>query len=258
MAIKRKRNAYSNSQKNCPNTTFTGLKRSQSSFGFKKTTVQSQIRQKLSQNTIVNNKCQVKGNMTSVSSRRDRTTRRNQVRESSQISTSFVKSDHSTYAFKKAENKLQPKTPQTGKTMKSSRMFSSIKYKPAERKKFQQKKTVPVSTSLANELSEIKIQSTRTAKQLTAKTLTDFANHVVSFEVRELFTAFVIVMNSFKRSDIRLSLSFFKTYENVQSYIRNNSRSILPELLSLSAKAQRGNFCNDGLTHSMNIFNSSV
>lgn len=76
-------------------------------------------------------------------------------------------------------------------------------------------------------------------------------------EILALLKAFCIILNSFRREEYRLPLEEFEQKGTVKHYLKMNSRSIPPELLSISTKASKESYSIEGLEIAAQIFLSA-
>lgn len=102
-------------------------------------------------------------------------------------------------------------------------------------------------------VAEIKCQCTRTAKQLSAKNLLELINSdKLADDFSRLLKTFALAVNAFRRPEVRYDNLIEE--EEWKLFLKQNARSILPELLSMGSKAMKFNFCGDQIEQANLVF----
>ena len=76
-------------------------------------------------------------------------------------------------------------------------------------------------------------------------------------DIQALLKTFCIVLNSFRREEYRIDLEDFEEKGTIKHYLKMNSRSIPPELLSISTKASKEAYSIEGLEIASQVFLSA-
>jgi hypothetical protein len=75
-------------------------------------------------------------------------------------------------------------------------------------------------------------------------------------EHQALLKAFVLLVNGFRREEYRQPMNELEDHNDIRAFLKQNARSISPELLSISTKAQRGTYCEAAIETACILFES--
>lgn len=255
------------------------MKRSQSSFGFgtKPKPKQSQntgssTKRRLAYRPSVQERKRLNQSVISTTSARRNRNARQVARDTSICGgQSFIErpataAQESFLQPSKSVNKYRPTTPQIKKKETIASRLANvgqsnrvIKSRATDKRPSTINKPTKTPFNLQKELSDIKCWSTRVAKQLTSQNLIDLSNQFkLPTETMALLKSFCIILNSFRREEYRLPLEDFEQKGTVKHYLKMNSRSIPPELLSISTKASKENYSIEGLEIASQIFKTAL